>query len=191
MPKSKNRKNHNTKLNKYKNQKNMSEQQYEIPEVRNIPIWANDAVIPITGVEFEAIFNNLMSLQTAQQAVNGIMSRSILDGIIQMDFERYDKEKKDYVPMSEEAKAPYKADFAKAVAAAKAPKPQEGLIEKEPLIVNPLTGKEMKSDTLPKQEAKVVKGDFGVKESLTDEKPKATRKKKEVATTNDVPTTNG
>lgn len=167
MPKSKNRKDHKQKLNQFKTkQKQMSnEQQFEIPAVRNVPVWANDAKIEMNGFEFEAIFNGLMQIQAAQQAVNGIMSRNILSGNIQMDFEKISDDKQSYVPMTEEEKAPYKAEFEKAVEAAKRPK---GVIvqPEAPALVTPegveVTSADLKAAEKPKRapKAKVVKGDF-------------------------------
>jgi hypothetical protein len=161
MPKSKNRAEHKTKLQKFKKQKQqkMSEQQMTIPEVRNVPVWDNNAKIEMTGYEFEALYNGLQQIQTAQQAVNGIMSRNILNGTIQMEFEKFDKAAQNYVPMTEEEKAPFKADFAKAVEAAKNPKKEEPLIvEPESTLVAP-DGLPVTSEDL-KQEAKIITGDF-------------------------------
>lgn len=165
MPTSKNRKNHSQKL-KQRKQTQMNEQnQFEVPAVRSVPVWDNNAEIVMTGFEFEAIFNNLMALQTAQQAVNGIMSRNIINGVIQMDFEKISDDRQSYVPMTEEEKVPHRAEFAKAIEAAK--RPQGAIIQPEkPSLVTP-EGVEVTSADLQKPKAKrtpkakVVKGNFG------------------------------
>lgn len=165
MPKSKNRKEHKTKLQKFKTkQKNMSEPTMQIPEVRNVPVWANDAKIEMTGYEFEALYNGLQQIQMAQQSVNGIMSRNILNGTIKMEFEKFDKTAQNYVPMTEEEKAPFKEDFAKAVEAAKNPKNVEPSIIEQPesVLVAP-DGMPVTSEDLPK-EAKIITGDFTPKQ---------------------------
>lgn len=171
MPISKNRKEHKTKVKQSK-ERQMSEQNkpFEIPEVRNVPVWANDAIIEMKGFEFEALFNGLMQIQTAQQAVNGIMSRNVLNGTIKMDFEKFDKTKQEYVPMSDEEKAPYVKNFEDAVEAAKKPQVAETnapLIQEAPTQFVTPDGVPVSSEDLIKpeegQEGKVVKGNFGAK----------------------------
>lgn len=185
MSKSKNNETHKQRLNNFKKttkEKQMSEQNkpFEIPEVRNVPVWANDAIIEMKGFEFEALFNGLMQIQTAQQAVNGIMSRNVLNGTVKMDFEKFDKAKQEYVPMSDEEKAPYVKNFEDAVAAAKKPQVAETnapLIQEAPTqFVTPdgvpVTSEDLTPTIQPEegQEGKVVKGNFGQKsdEPVTD-----------------------
>lgn len=192
MAKTKHNSSHKTRVNNFKNQnkqklKNMAENTpgYEIPEVRNVPVWANDSKIVITGFEFECLFNSLMQVQTAQQAVNGIMSRNILEGNIQMDFEKYDPARKDYGPMTDEEKVPYKADFAKAVEAAKRPQTENKIITPPTDFVdsdgNTISSKNLgtQPDSQVKETAKVVKGDFGAKKTV---KPTKAKKSTEVGT---------
>jgi hypothetical protein len=178
MPISKNRKEHKTKVKQLK-ERQMSEQNkpFEVPEVRNVPVWANDAIIEMKGFEFEALFNGLMQIQTAQQAVNGIMSRNVLNGTVKMDFEKFDKAKQEYVPMSDEEKAPYVKNFEDAVEAAKKPQVAETnapLIQEAPTQFVTPDGVPVSSEDLIKpeegQEGKVVKGNFGQKsdEPVTD-----------------------
>lgn len=165
MPQSKNRKNHKTQVNKFKNKikQQMSEAQnaaqQQIPPVRSVPVWANDAVIKMSGLEFEAMYNTLMQMQLAQQAANSIMSKNILDGTIQMDFEKLSDDKQSYVPMTDEEKAPHVEQFAMALEAAR--RPQSQIIQPETGLVDAngdAVGSEPKAKKAPK--AKVVKGNF-------------------------------
>lgn len=168
MPKSKNRKQHTQKVNQFKNKiKTMNqEQKFEIPEVRSIPIWDNEATIGMKGFEWEVIFNSLMQLQTAQQAANAIMSRNIVEGVIKLDFEKFDKTTQNYVPMTDEEKVPYVEDFNKRIEAAKRPQ-SNGIIEPDGLVTQ---------EGVPVKAADLKKANVGVETSQAEVKPKATRK---------------
>jgi hypothetical protein len=167
MPKSKNRTEHKQKLNQFKQNQKMEQNKMEIPAVRNIPIWGNDTEIVMKGFEWEAIFNGLMGIQTAQQAANSVMTRNVLNGTINMDFEKFDKEKGAYVPMTPAEKEPYIADFEKAKQAAKGigtEKVASAILNSDGLaqpaatdgkVEEPATGSEEAPQT-----AKIVQGDF-------------------------------
>lgn len=131
MSVSKNRKEHKQKLNKRKtNQKNMSNQEKNVamPPVRTIPTWNPEANITLKGFEWEAIQNGLGSLQLSMQAAQSVMSRNIIDGNIQMDFEKLNNATMQYEPMTEEEKAPHRKAFDEQIAAFKeAQKSGQGL----------------------------------------------------------------
>lgn len=161
MPKSKNNSSHKTRLEKFKsNQKNMSEQSVQqpmpqYPPVRTIPVWPADAVITITGQEWEALQNGLSQLQGALQAGQAIMSRHIIQGVIGMEFEKLDPATLTYGPMTAEEKAPYIEDFKRAVEAIKNP-PAPQAAEAKSTIVN-AEGEAVTSEPEVTTEAKVVK----------------------------------
>lgn len=176
MPQSKNRKNHKTKVNQFKqNQKNMDEQtqkamNQQIPPVRSVPVWENDAQIVISGLEWEALYNPIMQLQLAQQAANAVMSRNIVSGVIGMDFEKLSDDKQSYVPMTEEEKAPHRESFATMLKAAQ--RQQAGVSETPAVTAEP--AKVAKPKTKRATKAKVVKGGFGAKTVGTDSTPNET-----------------
>lgn len=112
--KTKHRKNHKTKVNNYKNKiKQMTENSNvpQMPPVRNIPVWDKNATIKIKGFEWEVIFNTIQSLQVLQQAASSVMSRNIIEGVIEMDFEKLDPTTLKYVEMTQEEKDPYVKEF--------------------------------------------------------------------------------
>lgn len=85
--------------------------------VREVPVWKSQDVIEMTGADFEVIYNFIMNAQGAFLAAQGIMNRNLVNGTIQLDFEKFEDGK--YVPMTDEEKAPYKEQFEIAVTAAK------------------------------------------------------------------------
>lgn len=102
----------------------------QFPPVRSYPVWDANSLITLTGREFEIVYNAVNQIVGAYQALQGILSRNILDGVISMDFEKDADGGGNYVPMSDEEKAPHLQEFAKAIesvknarAAASAPKP--------------------------------------------------------------------
>lgn len=121
MAVSKNRKNHKQKLNNFKtNQRHMSNQAaQQLAEIRTVPVWNPEANILIKGFEWEAIQNGLGSLQMSMQAAQSVMSRNIVEGNIQMDFEKLDPQTLQYVPMTEDEKTPHREAFAQQVIAFK------------------------------------------------------------------------
>lgn len=129
MPVSKNRKEHKTfkkQVNNIKNKtKKMNQQIPQMPPVRQIPVWNPTDKIEITGYEWEAIYNGLVQLQGLQQAAQSVMSRNILNGVIQMDFEKLNAKTLQYEPMTDEEKAPYLKQFKQTVEAVKNPPKEE------------------------------------------------------------------
>lgn len=113
------RKDHKQKLENFKQKqkhiKNMSEQAQtggpQLPEVRNFPIWDKNAKIEMFGYEWEIIFNSIANLQVLQQATNSVMSRNIVNGTINMDFEKLNPGTLEYSAMTDEEKVPYKKEF--------------------------------------------------------------------------------
>lgn len=140
MPKSKVNKAREKKVNNFKNkikQQQMNQSNIpQLPPVRNIPVWASDAKIEITGFEWEAIQNGLVQTQIMQQAAQSVMSRNIVNGVIKMDFEKLNPQTLQYEPMTEEEKAPHIEEFNKLIesvkSAANAPQANP-----EPMIVTP------------------------------------------------------
>lgn len=119
MPQAKKNKDRKENLNAFKEKqklktKIMSEvQQQNAPQaapVRQVPVWKSNEKLEILGVEFEAIYNYINSIQGAYAAVQGIMNRNILNGKVQIDFEKLNEDQTAYVPMSEEEKAPHVAE---------------------------------------------------------------------------------
>lgn len=140
MPKSKNRKQHKEKLNKYKTKmKENKNSAPTMPPVRSIPTWPSNATVPLTGFEFEAIQNAIAATQYAGQILQGVMTRSILNGVVTMDFEKQDPENPtNYLPMTDEEKAPYKKEFQESIETFK--KQQAALLEERN---TPLIGEEL------------------------------------------------
>ena len=121
----KHREGHKKQLLKFKKQvkqQNMSQvTQPQMPEVRSVPTWTPDAKIEINGYEWEAIQNALTNVQIGQQAAQSVMTRNIINGVIRMDFEKLNAQSLQYEPMTDEEKAPFLENFAKAVDAIKNP----------------------------------------------------------------------
>lgn len=116
MATSRNRKNHKSKLESFKQKsKTMQKQVPNMPEVQSIPTWSADAKIEVTGAEWEAIQNGLTQIQLAQQAAQAVMTRALVDGVIKMDFEKLNPQTLQYEPMSDEEKASYVENFNKAI----------------------------------------------------------------------------
>jgi hypothetical protein len=122
MPKSKVDKSRKDKLNNYKKQHKksliMQENQLNLPEVREVPTWAADQKIEVTGKEFELLYNFVTSVGDAHAAAQSIMSRNILNGNIQMSFEKLvktDNGDVSYEKMSPEESAPKQAEYQKLI----------------------------------------------------------------------------
>ena len=143
----KDRKGNLEKFKKKQKEKFMNDQQnIEIPEIRPRPIWSSTAKIEVSGLEFEAIYNFINSVQGAYGAVQSVMNKNILSGNIQLDFEKLNQDKTAYVEMTEEEKAPHKAQYAAVLEAAK-----NRLETQEPLETVDSTVFEE-----PKQEGKII-----------------------------------
>lgn len=104
----------------------------QFPEVRQIPVWRTDETITMNGTEFQAIYEAMSSMQQAAGVLQGIVTRSIIEEKIKLDFEKFDPESNTYVPMTDEEKAPH--------------------AEQVQVILNQIREK----NTAPKEEAKVV-----------------------------------
>ena len=119
MPKISKSKDHKKRLQNFKlNQKrkmneNRTQQPdaQQLPPYRHIPVWDKNAKVEILGYEWEVIYNTVAQMQLLTQATNAVMSRNIVNGVIGMDFEKLDPQTLEYVPMTEEEKAPLKQDF--------------------------------------------------------------------------------
>lgn len=117
MSKVTHRKEHKQKLENFKQkQKQMSKEQTtqppQMPEIRNIPTWDKNAKIELYGYEWEVLYNSIAGLQVLQQVAQGVMSRNVLNGTVDMDFQKLDPATLQYVDMTDEEKASYKKDFA-------------------------------------------------------------------------------
>ena len=150
MPKSKTnpkrRDNVNAFKEKVKNKKMTQEtNQPQIPEIRQVPIWKSQTEISMNGLEFEAIFNFINSAQGAYGAVQSIMNKNILNGNVQLDYEKLNEDKTQYVPMTDEEKAPHKAEFEQMITALKAQ--ATNMVKRQDEHLEP---------DAPKQETKVV-----------------------------------
>ena len=89
----------------------MSENQVPQPaEIRQQPVWKSNEILEITGLEFEAMYNYINSVQGAYAAMQSVMNRNILSGKVNIDFEKLNDSKTAYEPMSAEEKAPHLAE---------------------------------------------------------------------------------
>jgi hypothetical protein len=127
MPTSRHRKKHKAKTVIYKQQnklKTMSEQPQAqgLPEVRQRPYWNSHETLELSGLEFEYIYNAFQPLTNAFAALNSILNNNIVKGKILVGFEKLVTDPAgvpNYVPMTEEEQAPYKAEFNKVLEAAR------------------------------------------------------------------------
>lgn len=86
----------------------MSEKpQIKVPEVRQVPVWNASETIEMNGLEFQAIYEALASMQQAAMVMQTIISKNIMNEKIRLDFEKYDPETNSYVQMTDEEKAPH------------------------------------------------------------------------------------
>lgn len=167
MPKNTHNKTHKERVEKFKTKKQMENKQMEnqqaMPEIKNFPVWEQDAQIIVSGREWEVLFNSIMSMQESFQAINAVMSRNIMNGVIKMDFEKLNPKTLQYEKMTDEEKAPQAEEFSNAVAAIKvaAEKAQNESLQKSALrqpIVSPDGSEVVSEEKQPKKEkAKVVK----------------------------------
>lgn len=171
---SKNNKSHKKRVNnfktKIKTKMSQTNQQgpQQMPPVRSIPVWDPNAKIEVTGFEWEAINNGLLQVQIAQQAVQAIMSRNIVEGTITLDFEKLNPKSLQYEPMTDGEKAPYIENMKKTIDAIKNPKSQtdqayEAAIDHavdEQVAPGEIITTEGKSAKKAVTKSKVVKGNF-------------------------------
>lgn len=90
-----------------------------LPEIRQSPVWNSDAMLEISGAEWEAIFNFIEGSSSAFMAANAVMSRNIINGKVKMKFEKLNKETLLYENMTTEEEKPYQDEVQKAIKAAK------------------------------------------------------------------------
>lgn len=161
MPVSRNRNKHKEKSKTYKNKRKKMNNQSAMPPVRNVPIWAPDAKIEVTGYEWEAINDGIGQMSLAIQAIQAVMSRNIVNGNIQMDFEKLNPLSMQYEPMAEDEKVKYRADFAAVLKGFKDNQAKEQVAEKEPVtqqesLLVDSSGAKIQSEEPTKEQAKVV-----------------------------------
>lgn len=155
MSKVTHRKEHKQKLENFKQkQKQMSKEQTtqppQMPEIRNIPTWDKNAKIELYGYEWEVLYNSIAGLQVLQQVAQGVMSRNVLNGTVDMDFQKLDPATLQYVDMTDEEKASYKKDFATMIENVKK---QQAVADKK-LGITPTANKDNVevSDNIPTEE---------------------------------------
>lgn len=86
----------------------MSEQtKPQLPEVRQIPIWSSNETIEMNGLEFQAIYEAMATIQQTAMVLQNIVTRNIMNEKIRLDFEKLDPQTNTYVEMTQEEKAPH------------------------------------------------------------------------------------
>lgn len=81
--------------------------QPQLPEVRQIPIWSSKETIEMNGLEFQAIYEAMATIQQTAMVLQNIVTRNIMNEKIRLDFEKLDPQTNSYVQMTEEEKAPH------------------------------------------------------------------------------------
>lgn len=81
--------------------------QPQLPEVRQIPVWSSKETIEMNGVEFQAIYEAMATIQQTAMVLQNIVTRNIMNEKIRLDFEKLDPSTNSYVQMTEEEKAPH------------------------------------------------------------------------------------
>lgn len=137
---------------KSKKKKNMNSQQTQQPqpEVRQRPEWNAGDILEISGAELKTMMDFIEQSTAAFYAINGVMSRNIVNGKIKLKFDKFDKQANDYVEMTAEEEAPYQEEVQQAIQAALAI--QNGNVP-EQSTAGPITAEEQKD--LPKLDALV------------------------------------
>ena len=138
MPKSKTdpkRKDNVKRFKENQKRKNMSQQLPKPDPIRQVPVWKSTQNIEMNGLEFEAIFNYINAAQGAYGAVQSILQRNILNGGIDIAFEKLNEEQTAYVPMTDEEQAPHKAEVAKMLEALKSQ--AANMVRREDLDLEP------------------------------------------------------
>lgn len=125
MPKSRKNPERKDKLNNYKKQnkrekimENLQNLNNQLPQTREVPRWDANEKIEVTGKEFELLYNFVTSIGDAYAAAQSIMSRNILNGKIQVDFEKLVDNGDgtfQYVEMTDEEQAPKKEEYNKLI----------------------------------------------------------------------------
>lgn len=128
--------NRNNKVKQFKEKQKQKIMNQELQNVRPIPVWKSTDKIELSGLEFEVINNFINSVQASYGAIQSVMNRNILSGVISLDFEKLNEDKTAYVEMSDEEKAPHIAEYQKILEAARLQK--AGLVS-APSISDELT----------------------------------------------------
>lgn len=81
--------------------------QPQLPEVRQIPVWSSNETIEMNGVEFQAIYEAMATIQQAAMVLQNIVTKNIMNEKIKLDFEKLDPVTNTYVQMTDEEKAPH------------------------------------------------------------------------------------
>lgn len=114
MAKSKTNPKRKQKQLNYKNshkRKTMENNQQQLPEVRNVPVWKSTDKFEMNGLEFQEIFNFLNNINGAYMATQSIMNKNIMNGTVKMQFEKINPETGQYEPLSGDDAKPYEDDF--------------------------------------------------------------------------------
>lgn len=122
MPKSRINKNRKEKVKEYKQVKQIENQlknqikmeRQQIPEhmkVRTVPKWKSTDTLELNGLEWETIYNTLSNIRAAIVAADSVMNRNIVNGKIQVEFEKLNDAGTDYVTLTGEDEAPYRKQF--------------------------------------------------------------------------------
>lgn len=140
MPKSKRDSSRIKNLINYKQKhkkKQMSNQnQFQLPPTRNFPVWKSNAKLTIMGTELEAISQFMETGNYANAAYQNVINRGLIEGTIELRYEKLNKEGTAYEPMTDEESKEQREQFEKLVKEAKeiaeqakSPQPpsQEGL----------------------------------------------------------------
>lgn len=144
MPTSRHRKKHKAKTvntKQTKKAKTMSDNPQAnggLPEVRQRPYWNSQEQLEISGLELEYIYNSFAQISSAVAALNSVLNNNLVKGKIQMGFEKLVADPAgtpQYVGMTDEEQAPFKAEFEKVLEAAKAAAGQA--LKQSGLIVEP------------------------------------------------------
>lgn len=102
-----------------KQQRIMENQQNQVPNVRQFPAWKSNVELTITGRELEAIAQFMDHAGPATMAYQQIVNRGLIDGNIELKYEKLNETGDGYEAMTDEESAPYRAEFEALVKQAK------------------------------------------------------------------------
>lgn len=97
----------------------MESNQNQLPKVRQFPAWNSNAQLSITGRELEALAQFLDNTSPAVMAYQQIVNRGLIEGTIELKYEKLNEAGTDYEVMSAEESAPLRAEFEALVKQAK------------------------------------------------------------------------
>ena len=107
------------KKDKLKTKRTMESNQNQLPKVRQFPAWKSTAQLSITGQELEAIAQFMDNASSATMAYQNIVNRGLIEGLIELKYEKLNEEATAYVPMNDEESKPYRDQFESLVKQAK------------------------------------------------------------------------